>query len=94
EVLTMAGELQAYTLTDRATFSAYRAKTGLTIAVEGDKAMFNPYGIIAVNPARFPDINQKGANQLIDWITSPAGQAEIAAFRVDGEQVFFPSAKR
>ena len=94
EVLTIAGELQAYTLTDRATFSAYRAKTGLTIAVEGDKAMFNPYGIIAVNPARFPDINQKGANQLIDWITSPAGQAEIAAFRVDGEQVFFPSAKR
>lgn len=94
EVLTMAAELQAYTLTDRATYGAYRAKTGLAIAVEGDKAMFNPYGIIAVNPARYPDTNQKGANQLIEWMTSAAGQARIAAFKVDGQQVFFPSAAR
>lgn len=92
EVLTMAGELKAYTLTDRATFSAYRAKTGLVIAVEGDPQMFNPYGIIAVNPAKVKDINYKGAMRLIDWITSPAGQQKIAAFRVDGQQVFFPSA--
>jgi tungstate transport system substrate-binding protein len=94
EVLSMAAELQAYTLTDRATYSAYRAKTGLAIAVEGDPRMFNPYGIIAVNPAKYKNINYKGAMQLIDWITSDAGQRRIAAFRVDGQQLFFPSATR
>ncbi len=92
EVLTMAAELQAYTLTDRATYVAYRAKTGLAIAVEGDPKMFNPYGIIAVNPAKYKDINYKGAMQLIDWITSDAGQRRIAEFRVEGQQLFFPSA--
>lgn len=92
QVLTMASELQAYTLTDRATYNAYRAKTGLAIAVEGDKRMFNPYGIIAVNPAKYKDINYKGAMQLIDWITSQEGQDKIAQFKVNGEQVFFPSA--
>jgi tungstate transport system substrate-binding protein len=92
EVLTMAGELQAYTLTDRATFGAYKAKTGLNIMVEGDKKMFNPYGIIAVNPAKYKDINYKGAMQLIDWITSPEGQKLIANYKINGEQVFFPSA--
>jgi len=91
EVLNMAAELQAYTLTDRATYSAYRAKTGLVIAVEGDKRMFNPYGIIAVNPAKYKDINYKGAMQLIDWITSDEGQKAIAAFKVDRQQLFFPS---
>jgi tungstate transport system substrate-binding protein len=93
ETLTMAGELQACTLADRATFSAYRDRTGLAISVEGDARMFNPYGIIAVNPARHPGINYRGARQLIDWIVSPAGQARIAAFRNHGQQLFFPSAK-
>ncbi|HWT71132.1 MAG TPA: substrate-binding domain-containing protein [Oxalicibacterium sp.] len=92
EVLTMAGEMQAYTLTDRATFGAYRAKTGLNIMVQGDKKMFNPYGIIAVNPAKYKDINYKGAMQLIDWITSAEGQKMIANYKINGEQVFFPSA--
>ncbi|WP_051155332.1 substrate-binding domain-containing protein [Noviherbaspirillum massiliense] len=94
EVLTMASELKAYTLTDRATFNAYRAKTGLAVEVEGDPRMFNPYGIIAVNPAKYKDINYKGAMQLIDWITSDEGQRQIAQFRVEGQQVFFPSAKK
>jgi tungstate transport system substrate-binding protein len=94
EVLTMAGEMQAYTLTDRATYYAYREKTGLTIAVEGDRKMFNPYGIIAVNPAKYKDINYKGAMALIDWITSEDGQKRIAAFRVNRQQVFFPSAAK
>ncbi len=92
EVLNMASELRAYTLTDRATYIAYRAKTGLQIAVEGDPKMFNPYGIIAVNPQKFKDVNYKGAMQLVDWITSREGQNLIAAFKVEGEQVFFPSA--
>lgn len=92
EVLSMAAELQAYTLTDRATYVAYTARTGLAIAVEGDPAMFNPYGIIAVNPARHKGVNFDGAMKLIRWITSADGQQRIAAFRVDGQQLFFPTA--
>jgi tungstate transport system substrate-binding protein len=92
EVLTMAAELQAYTLTDRGTYAAYRAKSGLQIDVAGDARMFNPYSVIAVNPAKYPDINYRGATEFSDWITSPEGQQAIAAFRIDGEQVFFPDA--
>jgi tungstate transport system substrate-binding protein len=92
EVLTMAAELQACTLTDRATFASYQAKTGLALMVEGDRRMFNPYGIIAANPARHPGINYQGARALIDWITSPEGQGKIAAFRVSGQQLFVPNA--
>ena len=92
EVLNMAAELRAYTLTDRATYIAYRAKTGLQIAVEGDPKMFNPYGIIAVNPATHKSVNYKGAMQLIEWITSSEGQGRIASFKLDGQQLFFPSA--
>lgn len=94
EVLTMAAEMQAYTLTDRATYIAYRSRTGLAIAVEGDVKMFNPYGIIAVNPAKYGDINYKGAKQLIDWLTSDEGQKRIASFTIDGQQLFFPAAKK
>lgn len=93
EVLNMAAELRAYTLTDRATYIAYRARTGLQIAVEGDPKMFNPYGIIAVNPQRHKEVNHRGAMQLIEWITSPEGQDLIGSFKVEGQQVFFPSAK-
>jgi tungstate transport system substrate-binding protein len=93
EVLNMASEMGAYTLTDRATYGAYKARTGLAIVVEGDKRMFNPYGIIAVNPEKHKGINYKGATMLIEWITSPEGQARIAAFRPAGEQLFFPSAR-
>ena len=91
EVLMMAAEMRRYTLTDRATYAAYRAKTGLDILVSGDPKLFNPYGVIAVNPARYPGVNHAGAMQFIEWLTSPEGQAAIAAFRVDGEQLFFPS---
>jgi tungstate transport system substrate-binding protein len=93
EVLNMAAEMGGYTLTDRATYGVYQAKTGLALMVEGDQRMFNPYGIIATNPARHPGVNYKGARQLIDWITSPEGQAKIAEFRPGGQQLFFPSAK-
>ena len=93
EVLNMAAEMGAYTLTDRATYGAYKARTGLAILVEGDRRMFNPYGIIAVNPEKHKGINVEGAKALIDWITSPEGQARIASFKPGGEQLFFPSAK-
>jgi len=92
EVLLMASELQGYTLTDRATYYAMKNKVDLELLVEGDKRMFNPYGVIAVNPARYPDINGEGATRFIEWITSPTGQQFIAAFRIDGRQVFFPNA--
>jgi tungstate transport system substrate-binding protein len=91
EVLNMAAQLQAYTLSDRATFSTYKAKSGLAVLVEGDPRMANPYGIIAVNPARHKGINYQGARRLIDWITAPAGQRLIAQFRPGGEQLFFPA---
>jgi tungstate transport system substrate-binding protein len=93
EVLTMSGNLGAYTLSDRATYGAYRARVGLEIAVEGDPKMFNPYGVIAVNPARYPDVNFKGAMQFVDWITGAEGRRAITDFRVNGEQLFFPTAR-
>jgi tungstate transport system substrate-binding protein len=93
EVLNMAAEMGAYTLTDRATYGAYKARTGLAILVQGDKRMFNPYGIITVDPDKHKGINYKGAKMLADWIVSPEGQARIAAFKPAGEQLFFPSAK-
>jgi tungstate transport system substrate-binding protein len=92
EVLTMAAEKRAYTLTDRATYGAYQSRIGLAILVEGDPRMFNPYGIIAVNPQRHPGANFQGAIDLINWITSPEGQRRIAEYRVNGEQLFFPAA--
>ncbi|WP_316883992.1 ABC transporter substrate-binding protein [Ralstonia flatus] len=91
EVLNMAAQMNAYTLSDRATYGAYRAKTGLDIVLAGDPRMFNPYGIIAVNPKKYPGINYADATKLIEWITSPAGQQVIADFKVNGEQVFFPN---
>lgn len=91
EVLMMAAELRGYTLTDRATYATYRARTGLEILVAGDPKLFNPYGVIAVNPQRHPGVNHQGAKQFIDWLTSAEGQAAIAAFRVGGEQLFFPN---
>lgn len=89
EVLNMSAEMQAYTLSDRATYYAYKAKTGLKILFEGDEKMRNPYGVIAVNPVKYKDINYKGAMSLIQWLTSDAGRKQIAAFKINGEQVFF-----
>jgi tungstate transport system substrate-binding protein len=91
EVLTMAGNVGGYTLSDRATYGAYRTRVGLDILVEGDPKMFNPYGVIAVNPARYPDANFKGAMQFIEWITGRDGRRAIADFKVNGEQLFFPT---
>ena len=93
QTLTLAGEKGGYTLTDRATYATYKDRTGLDILVEGDVKMFNPYGVIAVNPKRHPGVNYAGAMQFIAWITSPEGQAEIAAFKPKGAQLFFPDYK-
>ena len=90
EVITMATERRAYTLADRGTYNAYKAgKTDLKIQVEGESGLFNPYGVIAVNPQRFPHVRHDLANRFIDYITGPEGQRIIASFRVNGEPVFF-----
>ena len=93
-VLTMSGELGGYALTDRATYAAYRDRTGLQVLVEGDQRMFNPYGVIVVNPQRYPRLNYSGALAFADWITSTEGQAAVAAFKINGVQMFFPSAAK
>jgi tungstate transport system substrate-binding protein len=92
KVLQMAAELDAYTLADRGTWLAYTGKLPLTILTAGDTRLFNPYGIIAVNPERFPDINYLGAMSLIAWVTSPAGQAVIRDFTINGQPLFVPVA--
>ena len=90
KVLQIAGELEAYTLTDRGTWLAYRNKLPLVIVTEGDKRLFNPYGIIAANPARYPDANYSGAMALINWITSPTAQDTIGNFTIDQQRLFVP----
>ena len=92
--LMMADEKRAYTLTDRGTYTAYKDKLDLDILCQGDKCLNNPYGIIAVNPERFPEINYFGAMELIAWMTSVEGQKLIGDFRVSGEVLFHPTAGR
>ena len=92
KVLTMAGELNAYTLTDRGTWLAYQSKLPLKILMEGDKRMFNPYGVIAVNPNKYPDINYMGAMRFVAWLTSVEGQHMIRDYKIHGQQLFVPEA--
>ncbi|WP_456373590.1 substrate-binding domain-containing protein, partial [Thiolapillus sp.] len=92
KVLQMADELGAYTLTDRGTWLAFRDKLSLRIMHQGDPLLFNPYGIIAVDPQRHPHVNYSGAMALIEWMTSSDGQSRIAHFRIGGEQLFQPNA--
>ena len=91
--LNMAAASQAYLLTDRATWLAFKNRASLKILVEGDKRLFNPYGVILVNPARHAHVKAEAGQKFIDWLTGPEGQAAIGAFKIDGRQLFFPSAR-
>ncbi|MBI2727226.1 MAG: substrate-binding domain-containing protein [Polaromonas sp.] len=91
--LNIAASTGAYVLTDRGTWLNFRNRAGLAVLVEGDGKLFNQYGVLPVNPARHPHVNALGANRFIDWVTSPAGQAVIASYKIGGEQLFFPNAK-
>ncbi|HUT42517.1 MAG TPA: substrate-binding domain-containing protein [Gammaproteobacteria bacterium] len=91
--LQIAGEMAGYTLVDRGTWLAYKASSPLALLVAGGEGLKNPYGIIAVNPERFPDVNYRDAQRLIDWFDSPEAHALIAGYQVDGEQLFYPVAK-
>jgi tungstate transport system substrate-binding protein len=92
EVLLMVRERGGYTLADRGTFIAYKEKGGLAVVLEGDPILFNPYVVIAVNPARHPGAKYIEAMLLIAWLTSPEGQKLIGEFAVEGQRLFHPSA--
>ena len=92
--LNMAASLDAYTLADRGTWLAFANRGSLALLVEGDRRLFNPYAVMAVNPAKHPHVKQAQAQQFVDWITGPAGQAAIAAFRIGGQPLFFPNAPK
>ncbi len=91
--LNIAAEMDAYTLSDRATWVSFRNKRGLELLVAGDPMLFNQYGVILVNPKRFPHVRAADGQRFIDWLLSPDGQATIAAYRVNGQQLFHPDAK-
>ena len=90
--LNAAVGMSAYTMTDRATWIAFRNKADFKIVVEGDARLFNQYGVILVNPQRHPSVKAEAGRKFIDWLTSPEGQNAIAGFRIDGQQLFFPNA--
>ena len=90
--LNIAASSGAYVLADRGTWLSFRNRANLAVLVEGDKRLFNQYGVIVVNPARHPHVKAKAAQQFADWLVSRPGQAAIAAYRINGEQLFFPNA--
>jgi tungstate transport system substrate-binding protein len=92
--LNTAASMNAYTLTDRATWANFKNRQDLVILVEGDPQLFNPYASILVNPARHPGVKADLARSWHEWLTGPEGQAAIAGYRVGDEQLFFPDAVR
>ncbi len=92
--LNTASSMNAYILADRGTWLAFKNRGDLDIVVQGDQKLFNPYGVMLVNPAKHPHVKKAEGMAFIDWIVSPEGQAAIASYKVGGEQLFFPSAKK
>lgn len=92
--LNMAAAISGYTLSDRATWGAFKNRRDLDLVLAGDPVLFNPYGVIPVDPARHPHVKKEAAERFAHWLTSAAGQEAIAAFRADNQQVFFPNAKK
>jgi tungstate transport system substrate-binding protein len=83
----------AYVLTDRATWIAFKNKGTFEIAVEGDKDLFNQYGVMLVNPKKHAKVKVKEGQTFIDWLIGPEGQSEIQKYKLDGQQLFFPNGK-
>jgi tungstate transport system substrate-binding protein len=90
--LNIASSSNAYLLADRGTWLSFRNRGELAILVEGDTRLFNQYGVMVVSPRKFPHVKAAQAQQFVDWVTSPAGQATIASYQIDGQQLFFPNA--
>jgi len=90
--LNTAAAINAYTISDRGTWISFKNKADLVIAVEGDKRLFNQYGVMLINPAKHPHVKKELGQQFVDWLVSPEGQKAIADYQIDGQQLFFPNA--
>jgi tungstate transport system substrate-binding protein len=91
--LNTASAMNAYILADRGTWISFKNRGELAIAVEGDKRLFNQYGVMLVNPAKHPNVKKDLGQAFVDWVISPEGQKTIAEYKIGGEQLFFPNAK-
>jgi tungstate transport system substrate-binding protein len=89
--LNTASAMDAYALTDRGTWLSFKNRGDLTIVVEGDRRLFNQYGVMLVNPAKYPHVKKDMGMAFIDWLTSHEGQRAIADYKINGEQLFFPN---
>lgn len=90
--LNMAAAMNGYTLADRGTWLSFKNRQELEIVAAGDSRLFNPYGVMLVNPAKHPHVKKEAGQKFIDWLVSPEGQGAIAGYRINGEPLFFPSA--
>ena len=90
--LNTASSMNAYILSDRGTWLAFKNRGDLAILVEGDKRLFNQYGVMLVNPEKHPNVKRAEAQAFVDWVVSPEGQKAIADYKIGGEQLFFPNA--
>ena len=92
--LNMAASTGAYVLADRGTWLSFKNRADLSVLVEGDNKLFNQYGVMVVNPAKFAHVKAAEAQKFVDWVISPAGQNVIAGYKIEGQQLFFPNAMR
>ena len=92
--LNTAGAMNAYVLSDRGTWISFKNRGDLEIVVEGDKRLFNQYGVMLVNPEKYPSVKKELGQAFVDWLISAVGQAAIAGYRIDGQQLFFPDAEK
>jgi len=92
--LNTAKAMEAYVLADRGTWISFKNKEGLGIAIEGDKRLFNQYGVIMVNPAKHAWVKTELGKAFMDYVLSAEGQSAIADYKIEGQQLFFPNAKR
>jgi tungstate transport system substrate-binding protein len=92
--LNTASAMNGYVLSDRGTWISFKNRGDLEIVVEGDQRLFNQYGVMLVNPEKHPSVKKELGQTLIDWLVSPEGQAAIAGYKIDGQQLFFPNAAK
>ena len=92
--LNTASAMDGYVLSDRGTWISFKNRGDLEISVEGDKRLFNQYGVMLVNPEKYPSVKKELGQTFVDWLVSQEGQAAIAGYRIDGQQLFFPDAEK
>src|SRR6266576_4882329 len=92
--LNTAGAMNGYVLSDRGTWISFKNRGDLEIVVEGDKRLFNQYGVMLVNPEKYPSVKKELGQTFIDWLVSAEGQTAIAGYKIDGQQLFFPNAEK